>query len=159
MKLIKKVSSVPLAQTEGHIIDSFNTSDDHTTNAPSLNAVETSAVMKPTILYNNASGSRDTLTLSDAIENYTYIELIYGKGHAQNEGGLTSSKIIVGVTNYASLIVFCPLSTTPQLLTREIYITGTSISNEKAYYINFTSNGVTTGASNEIRIYRVLGYK
>lgn len=40
MKFIKKVSSVPLAQTEGHIIDSFNTSDDHTTNAPSLNAVE-----------------------------------------------------------------------------------------------------------------------
>lgn len=40
MKFIKKVSSVPLAQTEGYIIDSFNTSDDHTTNAPSLNAVE-----------------------------------------------------------------------------------------------------------------------
>lgn len=40
MKFIKKVSSTPLTDAEGHIIDSFNTSDDHTTNAPSLNAVE-----------------------------------------------------------------------------------------------------------------------
>lgn len=157
MKLIKKVSSVPLSDVGGHIIDSFNTSDDHTTNAPSLNAVETT--FKPKILYDNTSGSTGTLTLSETINNFTYIELIYGKGKTQAEGGLTSSRIIVGVSDYASLIVYCPLATTPQLLTREIYITGTSISNVKAYYINFTSNGVTTGASNEIKIYRVLGYK
>lgn len=157
MKLLKKVSSVPLPQTEGQIIDSFNTSDDHHTNAPSLNAVENT--FKPTILYNNSSGTLSTITLSETINNYTYIELIYGKGYSEAEGGLSSSRIIVGVSNYASLIVFCPLSTTPQLLTREIKITGTSIANVKAYYINFTSNGVSTGSSNEIKIFRVLGYK
>lgn len=157
MRLIKKVSSVPLDQTEGHIINSFHTSDDHTTNAPSLNAVESE--FKPTILYDNASGSRDTLTLSQTINNFTYIELIYGKGSSQAEGGLTSSRIIVGVSDYASLIVFCPLTSTPQLLTRQIKITGTSIANVKAYYINFSASGVTTGSSNEIKIFRVLGYK
>ena len=41
MRFLKKVSDVPVTQTGGHIIDSFNTGDDHTTNAPSLNAVET----------------------------------------------------------------------------------------------------------------------
>ena len=40
MRFLKKVSDVPVTQTGGHIIDSFNTADDHTTNAPSLNAVE-----------------------------------------------------------------------------------------------------------------------
>lgn len=37
---IKKVQVVPLEINNGAIIDSFNTLDDHHTNAPSLNAVE-----------------------------------------------------------------------------------------------------------------------
>lgn len=40
MKWIKKVQVVPLDYNEGKIIDSFNTSDDKTKNAPSINAVE-----------------------------------------------------------------------------------------------------------------------
>lgn len=69
MKFIKKVSSVPLAQTEGHIIDSFNTSDDHTTNAPSLNAVETNFISKSEMqiiggtVVKTATGSSDSLLL------------------------------------------------------------------------------------------------
>lgn len=41
MKAIKKVAVTPATQNTGAIIDSFNTSDDKHTNAPSLNAVET----------------------------------------------------------------------------------------------------------------------
>lgn len=37
---IKKVAVTPLPDTEGAIIDSFNTTDDKHTNAPSINAVE-----------------------------------------------------------------------------------------------------------------------
>jgi hypothetical protein len=80
MKYLKKVSSVPLEQTEGHIIDSFNTSDDHTTNAPSLNAVEqytkrqiataylTSEISAPSnakITFQGIRSTTDKLTLSN----------------------------------------------------------------------------------------------
>lgn len=41
MKAIKKVAVTPVTQNTGSIIDSFNTSDDKHTNAPSLNAVDT----------------------------------------------------------------------------------------------------------------------
>ena len=41
MKVIKKVSVTPVTPNTGDIIDSFSTLDDKTTNAPSINAVET----------------------------------------------------------------------------------------------------------------------
>lgn len=41
MKAIKKVAVTPVQVNNGTIIDSFNTSDDKHTNAPSLNAVDT----------------------------------------------------------------------------------------------------------------------
>lgn len=40
MKAIKKVSTTPVQQNQGQIIDSFQTTDDKHTNAPSLNIVE-----------------------------------------------------------------------------------------------------------------------
>lgn len=40
MKKIKKVAVTPVTHNTGDIIDSFNTSDDKHTNAPSINAVE-----------------------------------------------------------------------------------------------------------------------
>lgn len=40
MKTIKKVSATTLTENKGKIIDSFNTTDDKKSNAPSLNAVE-----------------------------------------------------------------------------------------------------------------------
>ena len=40
MKKIKKVAVTPVTPNTGDIIDSFNTSDDKHTNAPSINAVE-----------------------------------------------------------------------------------------------------------------------
>ena len=40
MLVIKKVASSAIPEAEGHVIDSFNTSDNKHTNAPSINAVE-----------------------------------------------------------------------------------------------------------------------
>lgn len=40
MKKIKKVAATPLPKNEGKIIDSFDTSDDKTTNAPSARATK-----------------------------------------------------------------------------------------------------------------------
>lgn len=52
MKKIKKVSVSSLPTNEGKIIDSFNTSDDKHTNAPSLNAVLTLVGTNPEIVTN-----------------------------------------------------------------------------------------------------------
>ena len=41
MRAIKKIGVVPLPENSGKIIDSFSTTDNKHTNAPSLNAVET----------------------------------------------------------------------------------------------------------------------
>lgn len=71
MKFIKKVSSVPLTQTEGHIIDSFNTSDDHTTNAPSLNAVETNFISKSEIQIIGGTVVKSVTSGADAVALFT----------------------------------------------------------------------------------------
>ena len=46
MKILKKISVTPLAHNGGDIIDSFNTSDDKTINAPSIHAVEQNCKLK-----------------------------------------------------------------------------------------------------------------
>lgn len=59
MLAIKKVQVVPLDENYGKIIDSFNTQDDKTKNAPSINAVEdyieTKTVAQDNIAYINTS--------------------------------------------------------------------------------------------------------
>lgn len=75
MKFIKKVSSVPLAQTEGHIIDSFNTTDSHTTNAPSLNAVETNFIKKSELSFISGSVVKQVTAGADAVLLFTIDEL------------------------------------------------------------------------------------
>ena len=152
MRFIKKVSSTPLSQAEGHIIDSFNTSDDHTTNAPSLNAVENNVVMKPTVLYEG--GTLGTITLSDSVDNYEYIEIFHGKARPE-----FSTKIIPSESQYATLFNYTALSSGPQVLLKKVGVSGTSITHSSGYYINFTSSGLSSGSTNEIYIYRVLGYK
>lgn len=156
MKFLKKVSSVPLSQTSGEIINSFNTSDDHTTNAPSLNAVETSVVMKPTVLYNNSNGSSDTITLSDSVENYSYIEIYYSKDQT-----IFSARILdpngKALTLYQS---FYYDSGILQELWKRLNISGNTITSVKGLARNSTTsgNGVPF-EENSIKIYRVLGYK
>lgn len=53
MKTIKKVAVTPVTPNTGDIIDSFNTTDDKHTNAPSINAVESKmgAVQTATITH------------------------------------------------------------------------------------------------------------
>lgn len=156
MKFLKKVSSVPLSQTSGEIINSFNTSDDHTTNAPSLNAVETSVVMKPTVLYNNSNGSSDTITLSDSVVNYSYIEIYYSR-----EQTIFSARI--SDPNGKALTLYQCFyfdSGILQELWKRLNISGNTITSVKGLARNSTTsgNGVPF-EENAIKIYRVLGYK
>ena len=155
MKYLKKVSSVPLEQTEGHIIDSFNTSDDHTTNAPSLNAVENNYVSKPIVLYNNPSGTNGNITLSDSVANYSTIEIYFHTNDGAGYRGCQKVPITTG-TSVASLqYIHCNTSTNWWIKAKSIAIYGTNIQNNG--YVEVFSGGQT--ASNYIYIEKVLGYK
>lgn len=109
-------------------------------------------------LYNNSSGSTGTITLSESAENFEYIEIFYGKSTG-NSTGLASVKVPRPISAYANLICWANLNTVPQLLTKIVYINGTSISHQAGYYLNFSSNSVSTGSNNEVKIYRVVGYR
>lgn len=95
MKFIKKVSSIPLAQTEGHIIDSFNTSDDHTTNAPSLNAVESNFISKSEMQIIGGTIVKTAVANSDALLLFTLEDL----KTAFNTTTATHHNFIACVTN------------------------------------------------------------
>ncbi len=51
MKTIKKVAVTPVTPNTGDIIDSFSTTDDKHTNAPSINAVEQALANKQSKAY------------------------------------------------------------------------------------------------------------
>lgn len=111
-----------------------------------------------TQLYNNTSGSTGTITLSESAGSFEYIEIFYGKATG-NGTGLASVKVPRPISAYANLICWSNLGSVPQLLTKIAYINGTSISHQAGYYLNFSSNSVSTGSNNEVKIYRVVGYR
>ena len=102
-------------------------------------------------LYNSSSGTLGTVTLSDSANNYTYLEIFYGKSSIDN------SVKVVRSSGKATFIEYVDIGSV-QLLVKTVNISGTSITNASGYYLNFTSNTVSSGSANEIRIYRVLGY-
>ena len=160
MRFIKKVSSVPLSQTSGEIIDSFNTSDNHTTNAPSLNAVEKNFSLKPDVLYDNANGSNGTITLSQNSSDYKYLEVYFFTNDGGQYKGYQKCMLEGNTTTYHSLIA-CWSNTSGlcYFKTKFISISGNTISNTGYAEVDLSEATSTTTASNNIYIRRVLGYK
>ena len=78
MRAIKKVEVTPIDQNIGKIINSFNTTDDKTKNAPSINAVENYVDNVEQSIYTNvendylkkSNASSTYLTKSDASSTY-----------------------------------------------------------------------------------------
>lgn len=155
MKYLKKVASTPLDQTEGHIIDSFNTSDDHTTNAPSLNAVESNYVGNPTVLY-DGEGTNGTVNLSDSSYNYRFLEIYFKTNDGWNFRGYQKCKISNGnPTIHVLQFVHCSTAGGWWIKSKEVSINDRTITNNA--YIEIYSGGATV--SNYIYITHVLGYK
>jgi len=109
--------------------------------------------LSPTVLYSNTSGTTDTITLSQNVSNFSYIELIYGKGRPE------ASTKVFATSEYATLIDYSAIAGGPQINAKKVKISGTSITHANGYYLNFTSSGVSTGTVNEISIFRVLGWR
>lgn len=118
-----------------------------------VNILEEINKLQPTILYDNTSGTTGTITLSQNVSNFSYIEFIYGKGRPE------ASTKVLATSEYAVLIDYSTITGGPQIGVKKVRISGTSVTHANGYYLNFTSSGVSTGSTNEISIYRVLGWR
>ena len=72
MLVIKKVASSAIPEAEGHVIDSFNTSDNKHTNAPSINAVENYVASTGLHYAKCVCNTNTSLTADTAWTKYTF---------------------------------------------------------------------------------------
>ena len=114
------------------------------------------ALLEPVVLYEGAgdTGLLDNVPLSENVNNFEFLEIFCGKQRPES-----STRIEVSKSDRATLFDYTDLGTVPQLTWKKVKINSTSIVHESGYYLNFTSNGVSCGAANEIYIYKVVGYK
>ena len=110
-----------------------------------------------TILYDNESGTTGTVTLSESAANFSKIDIYFGKAGAMfNTASAYSpdNKEISLITGYTWDGV------NAQIQPNTVFINSTNIIKKSVGGINM-SNGATTTvfSSNELRIYKVIGYK
>lgn len=110
------------------------------------------------VLYSNSSGSTGTITLNETANNFSMIEIFYGK----DSQGYDSTKIFLPNGKTASLTVTNMYSTTGiQTATKLVTISGTSVTpnTSRCGYTNLDGSFFKTGAENTIKIRYVVGYK
>lgn len=111
------------------------------------------------VLYSNSSGSTGTITLNETANNFSMIEIFYGK----DSQGYDSTKIYLPNGKTASLTVTNMYSTTGiQTATKLVTISGTSVTpnTSRCGYLNLDgSSFLKTDAENIIKIRYVVGYK
>lgn len=106
---------------------------------------------KPTILYDNSSGTTGTITLNQTIANFTYVEVYYKRSGASTgynvsaKGYNLNGKNLKLIENSTSTFY-------------HVYLTfsGTSVTRTGETGTNFSSNWVESG---NFLVYRIIGYK
>lgn len=108
----------------------------------------------PTTLYNNPSGSNGTITLSDNITNYSYVEIYFRTNDGAGFRGSQKIEVVNG-NNAVSLQFIHLVSGNYYIKVREIQIAGTRLTTlfSKEIYNGGMSDG------NYIYITKILGYK
>lgn len=132
---------------------------DTTTKTDLVSAInEVNSLVTPVTLYNNASGTTSTITLSETAANFSYIDIIYSKNTAvgysttrvyePNTKNVNLTEIDTNVADYIS-IYGCSIT-----------INGTSLTFNNGKGVALTSTGVDGFSNNnEVKIYKVIGYK
>lgn len=111
-----------------------------------------------TSLYNNTSGTTGTITLSESAANFTYLEIFYGKTtdylNSVRIHQASGKKVALSISYYDNN------STYSQLLSKQISISGTSITNVSGQsgFANIYASNHEVGSANQIYIYKVTGY-
>ena len=107
------------------------------------------------VLYNNASGTAGTVTLSDSAENYTYLEIFY-RSYGDNACGSVkvfspNGKLVhLGTIHYIADYDYAKFAL--------VSVSGSMITFSQNYQITLKNNGSTYSSENAIFITRVVGY-
>lgn len=107
------------------------------------------------VLYNNASGTAGTVTLSDSAENYTYLEIFY-RSLGDNACGSVkvfspNGKLVhLGTIHYIADYDYAKFAL--------VNVSGSMITFSQNYQIILKNNGSEYSAENAIYITRVVGY-
>lgn len=107
------------------------------------------------VLYNSASGTAGTVTLSDSAENYTYIEIFYRSSGDNACGSVKvfspNNKLVhLGTVHYIADYDYAKFAL--------VSVSGSMITFSQNYQITLKNNGSTYSAENAIYITRVVGY-
>jgi hypothetical protein len=107
------------------------------------------------VLYNSASGTAGTVTLSDSVENYTYLEIFYRSSGDNACGSVKvfspNGKLVhLGTIHYIADYDYAKFAL--------VSVSGAMITFSQNYQITLKNNGSTYSAENAIYITRVVGY-
>lgn len=107
------------------------------------------------VLYNSASGTAGTVTLSDSAENYTYLEIFYRSSGNNACGSVKvfspNGKLVhLGTIHYIADYDYAKFAL--------VNVSGSMITFSQNYQIVLKNNGSTYSAENAIFITRVVGY-
>ena len=107
------------------------------------------------VLYNSASGTAGTVTLSDSAENYTYLEIFYRSSGDNACGSVKvfspNGKLVhLGTIHYVADYDYAKFAL--------VSVSGSMITFTQNYQITIKNNGSTYSAENAIFITRVVGY-
>lgn len=108
------------------------------------------------VLYDNTTGTNETVTLSDSAANYDYIDIFY----RDNDNTYSSVRVNNPNGKYADISTIERWGTTLYIKQKRITISGNTITNEnatEAYFTTAPKIGITTTANN-IYITKVIGY-
>ena len=107
------------------------------------------------VLYNSVNGTAGTVTLSDSVENYTYLEIFY---RSSGDNACDSVKVFspngklvhLGTIHYIADYDYAKFAL--------VSVSGSMITFSQNYQITLKSNGSVYSAENAIYITRVVGY-
>lgn len=107
------------------------------------------------VLYNSASGTAGTVTLSDSVENYTYLEIFYRSSGDNACGSVKvfspNGKLVhLGTIHYIADFDYAKFAL--------VNVSGSMITFSQNYQIVLKNNGSTYSSENAIFITRVVGY-
>ena len=120
------------------------------------NSLEVNGVcLSGQVLYNSASGTAGTVTLSDSAENYTYLEIFYRSSGDNACGSVKvfspNGKLVhLGTIHYVADYDYAKFAL--------VSVSGSMITFSQNYQIILKNNGSTYSAENAIYITRVVGY-
>ncbi len=120
------------------------------------NSLEVNGVcLSGKVLYNSASGTAGTVTLSDSAENYTYLEIFYRSSGDNACGSVKvfspNGKLVhLGTIHYIADYDYAKFAL--------VTVSGSMITFSQNYQITLKNNGSVYSAENAIFITRVVGY-